>query len=274
MTGVNISQLLVGLVFSAIIGGVGYWRGALSPSGVLGAILVGTLMYSFGGLNWAVLLVAFFASSSALSFYRQREKVGLAEKFSKGHRRDLGQALANGGMAALLAVGAVLRPGPLWFVAAVGAMATVNADTWATELGVLSPARPRLITTGQPVETGTSGGLTALGTAAALAGALFIGLVAGGLWLVEGAPLAPALRAQRLAGAGAAAGLIGSLVDSLLGATVQVVYYCDRCHKETERAVHRCGQPTRTLRGWRRLDNDGVNFLSSVAGALIAVVLV
>jgi uncharacterized protein (TIGR00297 family) len=265
------AQLFAGLVFSAILGGIGYWRGALSRSGVLGALLVGTALYGFGGLSWAVLLVAFFASSSALSFYRQREKVRLAEKFAKGHRRDLGQALANGGLAALFAVAAALHSDPLWFVAATGAMASVNADTWATELGVLSSARPRLITNRRPVETGTSGGLTVIGTLAALAGALFIGLVAAGLRLAEGAALGSALR---LSGAGALAGLFGALVDSLLGATVQAIYFCDRCHKETERATHSCGQRTRILRGWRWLDNDGVNFISSVAGALIAAALI
>lgn len=264
------AQLLLGLAFSALLGGLGYWRGALSRSGALGALIVGTLMYGFGGLSWAILLVAFFASSSALSFYRQQDKISLARKFAKGHRRDLGQALANGGLAALLALGAGLHPHPLWFVAAVGAMATVNADTWATELGVLSPARPRLITTGQPVEPGTSGGVTAQGSAAALAGALFISLIAAGLGLAAGMPIGAALR---LAGAGAAAGVLGSLVDSLLGATVQVVYLCERCDEETEQAVHRCGQPTRYRRGWRWLNNDGVNFISAVAGAVIAMAL-
>lgn len=264
------AQLLIGLAFSALLGGLGYWRGALSRSGALGALIVGTLMYGFGGLSWAVLLVAFFASSSALSFYRQQDKISLTRKLAKGHRRDLGQALANGGLAAALALGAGLYPHPLWFVAAVGALATVNADTWATELGVLSPARPRLITTGQPVEAGTSGGVTAEGMGAALAGALFISLIAGSLWFAAGMSVEATLR---LAGAGTAAGLLGSLVDSLLGATVQVVYICDRCNEETEQAVHRCGQPTRYRRGWRWLNNDGVNFASSVVGAVIAVAL-
>ncbi|MER3458690.1 MAG: DUF92 domain-containing protein, partial [Chloroflexota bacterium] len=90
-------QFLAGLAFSALLGGIGYWRGALSRSGVLGALIVGTLMYGFGGLSWAVLLVAFFASSSALSFYRQQDKISLTRKLAKGQRRDLGQALANGG---------------------------------------------------------------------------------------------------------------------------------------------------------------------------------
>jgi hypothetical protein len=70
-----------------------------------------------------------------------------------------------------------------------------------------------------------------------------------------------------------AGGLAGSLFDSLLGATVQTIYYCDGCGKETERRVHRCGQATRRLRGWPWLDNDGVNFVASLVGAAVAGLL-
>ncbi len=271
----NLFELLVGLIISLALGVIGYRRGALNGSGVVGALITGTLIFGLGGWEWGALLVAFFISSSALSFYRTRDKQGLAEKFAKGHRRDLGQALANGGAATLLAVFSRLLPllggrGAWeggWFFAAAGAMAAVNADTWATELGVLSPHLPRLITTGRRVEVGASGGVTWLGTAASLGGALFIGLL-GGLGLLalrQGGPTAGALLLAATLG-----GLSGSLCDSLLGATVQAIYWCDACQKETERQVHRCSAQTRLLRGWRWLGNDMVNFIASVLGALVA----
>jgi len=71
----------------------------------------------------------------------------------------------------------------------------------------------------------------------------------------------------------AGGGLAGALFDSLLGATVQGIYFCDRCRKETERPVHRCGAQTRRLRGWTWLNNDWVNFLSSLVGGLVAMEL-
>jgi len=277
----NVLELLGGFAISLAIGVAGYRRGALKRSGVAGAILTGTTMFGLGGWEWGMLLIAFFVSSSALSFYHAREKEGLAEKFAKGHRRDLGQALANGGVAALLAVLSKLLPtlplappwqggeigGVLWFAACAGAMAAVNADTWATELGVLSPRPPRLITTGRRVEVGASGGVTWLGTGASLGGALFIGLLGGleSLVLRQGIAGASTLLLAATAG-----GLAGSLLDSLLGATVQAIYWCDGCGKETERKVHRCGHQTRLLRGWRWLGNDLVNFYASAAGALVA----
>jgi uncharacterized protein (TIGR00297 family) len=266
----NVVEFVVGLVISLTIGIAGYKRGALNGSGVAGALLTGTLMFGLGGWEWGTLLITFFASSSALSFYHAREKEGLAEKFAKGHRRDLGQALANGGIATLLAVLSQAFPHELWFVACAGAMAAVNADTWATELGVLSSRPPRLITTGRGVEVGTSGGVTWLGTGASLGGALFIGLLGGlaSLILQQGLAAASTLLLAATAG-----GLAGSLFDSLLGASVQAIYWCDACGKETERRIHRCGHETRQLRGWHWLGNDAVNFVASAAGALAAVMI-
>jgi len=69
------------------------------------------------------------------------------------------------------------------------------------------------------------------------------------------------------------AGFIGSLTDSLLGATVQAMYYCPQCEKETEQRVHRCGTSTHPLRGIPWFDNDVVNFVATGIGTLIAMLL-
>lgn len=266
-------QPALGFVLAAVIGLAAYWRGSLSPTGVAGAVLVGTLVFGLGGWGPGLLLVAFFVSSSALSHFREARKEALAEKFSKGHRRDLGQVLANGGLAALAALGAAVWPGSgsLWWLALAGALAAVTADTWATELGVLSRTPPRLLTTGRVVEPGTSGALSGAGTLAAAAGAALIGVIAALFGLGLG-PSATPLARLGLAGAVTLAGLLGSLFDSLLGATVQAIYRCERCGRETERhPTHRCGGHTRLARGWAWLSNDWVNFAASVVGSLVAV---
>jgi uncharacterized protein (TIGR00297 family) len=268
-------QLLVGLVLSALMGGLGYWRQSLSPSGVAGAIIVGTLIFGLGGWLWGLLLITFFVSASLLSHYRERDKEAMAEQYAKGGRRDLGQALANGGMGAILAIAYFANPEPVLLAAYLGVMATVNADTWATELGVLSRVPPRLITTGQQVPPGSSGGITALGTWASLAGALLIGAMATALTQVSSLLRGSGWDARALAFPilAVAGGMAGSLLDSLLGAEVQGIFYCDRCGKETESARHRCGQATLPVRGWPWLNNDLVNFFSSIVGGLVAASL-
>jgi uncharacterized protein (TIGR00297 family) len=257
-------QIVMGYLCSAIIGYLAHRAGALNASGAWAAAIVGGAIFGFGGLGWAALLMMFFVSSSALSRAFRNRKSAIDEKYAKGSQRDWGQVLANGGLGALLAIAAALFPDQEWlWLAFIGAMAAVNADTWATELGVLNPTPPRLITTGRAVERGTSGGVSLVGYLAVVGGSALVGLVAlpfsAGSWL---ATLAAAL----------VGGLAGSTLDSLLGASVQAIYYCPSCQKETERhPYHSCGGATTHQRGWRWLDNDWVNFSCSLGGAVGAV---
>jgi uncharacterized protein (TIGR00297 family) len=266
---IDVPRILAGLLLSVMIGGVAYRRGSLSPSGWLGAVLTGTLTFGFGGWTWGLTLIAFFVTSSALSHFRQSQKQRLAgEKFEKGGRRDLFQTLANGAAGALLALLYGILGGPIALLALfAGVMATVTADTWATEIGVLSPRPPRMITSGRLVEPGTSGGVTAYGLLATAGGALFIGLFATLLALAELGTWHGWLPLAALFG-----GLAGSLADSLLGATVQAIYRLP-AGGETERALDSGGAPNPALRGWRWMNNDMVNFLSSLVGGLVALVI-
>jgi len=263
-------NLFIGFLLGIIIAFLAWRAGSLSRSGAWAAALSGGLIFSLGGFSWAVLLLAFFVSSSALSRAFSRRKANLSEKFSKGARRDWAQVLANGGLGALLALAHAWQPQAAWtWIAFVGAMAAVNADTWATEIGVLSRTAPRLITTGKVVERGASGGISLLGSLAALSGAGLIVILAAlaqprGIWLESFSWIALV--------AGLLGGMSGAFFDSVLGATVQAIYYCPACRKETERhPQHLCGEQTRHLRGWRWLDNDLVNFTASLLGAAMAV---
>lgn len=257
-------RLLLGLGLAAIIA-LGAWRlRALAPSGAIAAALVGGLTYGLGGLPAAILLIAFFGSSSLLSRTFIKRKKKAAADFAKGGRRDWAQVAANGGVPvlALLAGAGGLLAAPVAWVVFAAALATVSADTWATELGVLSKTRPRLITTGRTVPPGTSGGVSLLGNLVGLGAAFSIGTLA---WLVSGSV---AIQVVLIA---TVAGVLGSLFDSYLGALVQAIYYCPKCKKETERYPrHTCGAKTTRCRGWAWLSNDWVNFLSAAAGALLA----
>jgi uncharacterized protein (TIGR00297 family) len=258
-----------GLIFSSAIALIAYRRHSLNRSGVAGAIASGTTIFAMGGWTWGLSLVLFFVSSSLLSHFRERDKVeAAADKFSKGSQRDLGQVAANGGVATLIALGYGLTQSHALRESLqagfVGALAAANADTWATELGVLSSQQPHLITTGRPVAPGTSGGITLLGSAAAALGAFFLGA---GMWVMQGCRKSLA----SLPLIGLLSGLAGSFFDSLLGATVQAMYYCPVCDKETERRVHSCGTKTKPLRGISWINNDVVNFGATLFGALVAM---
>ena len=261
-------QLLLGF-FGAILIAFGAQRArSLSRSGAYAAVVMGTLIFGVGGWQWALLLLAFFITSSALSRAFKKRKQGLDEKFSKGSQRDAGQVFGNGGLAALFAGLHFFYPTSAWvWIAFAGSLAAVNADTWATELGVLNPHLPRMITNpGREVEKGTSGAISLTGTLAALAGSALIGLLA---------VLFPPFPISWTIGITVSlAGLLGSLFDSFLGAKVQAIYYCPSCKKETERhPLHLCNTPTTLLRGWPWLDNDLVNLGCGLFGVLSALLL-
>jgi len=273
-------RLLAGLIGSGLIAAAAYRVRSLSASGAWSAIIMGTGYVTWGEPVWFGLLIGFFVSSTLWSRWKRkhRAKASAEAKYEKTGRRDAGQVWANGGVGLLLCAANALWPGEGWLFAYIGVMAAVNADTWATEIGALSKTAPRSVTSGKPVAAGTSGGVTPLGSAAALAGAVFIGAAAALLLAAPqpaeaaaGTPGGGAAAAVYIAAA-AAAGLAGAFADSLLGATGQAMYRCRVCGSETERAAH-CGSAAEKVRGFAWLNNDRVNLLSSLfAGGLAWII--
>ena len=210
-----------------------------------------------------------------MSFFQKQNKNETNHLFEKSHQRDFGQALANAGLGALFALAQLIWPAAFWWHAFLGAMACVNADTWATELGVLSKSAPRLITTGKIVPKGTSGGISLLGSLAALCGAMFIGLVA---WLLgnlaEIWPISIALvPPEGVFLLASLSGFAGALFDSFLGATWQVMYYSQAKQSLTEKKYDRFEDQVANqyVRGLPWLNNDGVNFVSAAFAAGLAL---
>ncbi len=180
------------------------------------------------------LLALFLLTFSATKFGRsKKEQLGVAE----GKRgRNAAQVAANLGVAGLGAAAALSLPsaGPWYAVAVTAALAEATADTLASELGEVLGGQPFMVTTFRRVAPGTDGAISGAGTVAGIGAAVVVVLVAVlALGLSPGKALCAAL--------GAIAGLF---VDSLLGATAE-------------------------RRGW--LNNDAVNFLSTLAASAIAI---
>ena len=260
-------QLLLGFLLALIIAFLAYKARSLNKSGAVAAAVTGTIIFGIGGLAWAILLLTFFITSSLLSRAFKKRKASLNEKFSKGHERDAGQVFGNGGVATFFAAPNLFYPNEPWvWVAFAASLAAVNADTWATELGVLNPKPPRMITNlTKQVEKGTSGGISLIGTLASLTGSALIGILAASL---NGTPDPVSVFLIVTL-----AGLAGSLFDSLLGGTVQAMYFCPTDQKETEKhPLHTCGTETVHIRGWKWLDNDLVNFSCGAFGVVVALI--
>lgn len=270
----DLPQIVLGAALALAVVMGAFAARALTFSGAAAAFVLGTLVFGFGGLPWAALLLTFFVSSSFLSLLFKRRKASGGMEIEKGSRRDAWQVTANGGIAGLMAVMSWMFPASIlpWLTGAA-ALAAANADTWATELGTLSKSDPVLITTGKRVPGGTSGAVSLAGIAATAAGSALIAAV---FWA-----LSPNFGSNWYAGqhlwltlAVCMGGVAGSLADSLLGATLQAVYFCPVCQKETEQhPLHHCGAQTSRIRGLGWLNNDWVNLFCTLSGALMALLI-
>jgi uncharacterized protein (TIGR00297 family) len=272
-----LALLAIGLLLNAAASALVLWRGSLDAGGAAVGTVVGTLIFACGGPLFWVVLMAFFISSTGLGYTGRSAKKDLEQIHQKGGRRDLVQVLANGGIGMIAAVLFRLTSDPAWAAAFAVSFASSNADTWAGEIGVLSRRAPVSLLGFRSVRRGVSGGVSALGTAASLGGALFIAVIFAALSIPLGIFPGAFLR---LAAFITAAGFTGALLDSLLGATLQAQYAprppgagAGAADLLTERSRGEDGQPNRLVRGLRFVNNDAVNLASCALVTAAAVLL-
>ncbi len=151
--------------------------------------------------------------------------------------------------------------------AVLGALACCSGDTWASEIGsVWSKQSPRLITTFQRVPRGTNGAVSLAGLTASVIGGTVVGAAfyLGVLW---GGFSCATPQGWRLLLLGSVSGLIGSLLDSFLGATLQF----SGVEESTGAIVEEPGPGIKRIpmTGLPILDNHGVNLASSIITALL-----
>lgn len=254
-----IARVAGGALLAALVAHAAYRARSLSPAGAAAAFVTGTIVFGIGGWPGAAVLFAFFIPSALLSRAGRARKRSLQDVGKQG-ARDACQVLANGGIAAACALVTPFA-GAIAAAAFAGAFAAAAADTWATEIGTLSPETPRSILTLRRTPTGLSGGVTLLGTAASFAGAAFVALVAALAGVAAFLPVA-------------AGGVAGAFLDSLLGASLQALRRCPACNVDCETNPHHCGTPTTLRRGVAWIENDAINFAATFTGAAVAAILV
>ena len=210
----TLSSFLGWILFSALLGYVAYrWR-LLNAGGAVGAFILGVFIFGMGGWPFMVPLIAFFLLSNLLSKSAERHHSIQYRINAKGSNRDIVQVYANGGIALIITLIWYLTGYEWLYPVFIASLAAATADTWETEFGSFARNLPRHILSFKPVQAGFSGGITLIGTLGGALGASVIALL-GFLFKPEGlGPLAWLYVA-------ALAGFLASIVDSLLGATVQ-----------------------------------------------------
>lgn len=245
--------------------------GFLNSSGIAAGLVIGFPTYVLGGRQFFFPLLAFYLVTGVLTKYKHMDKRAKGAAEGKLGERGWKNVFSNGGYAIPLALMSYMNPwglGAYAYVAYLGAVSSVFADTAATEVGLLSKKYPRLITSLKKVPHGTPGGITGYGMVAQLISPASITLVLLPIFYPNhGAPFMVNVLAMTLTSS-----IAGSMVDSMVGASIQGVYKCGKCSKVTESKIH-CGTKAVKLRGFSLVGNNLVNLTSALTGALVAVML-
>lgn len=241
------------------------------------------VIHMLAGYRFAALLLVFFSTSSKVTRLGEAKKRATDAEFKEGGQRNWIQVLSNSIIATILVVifaritqghDRCLDSKDSTVITAllggiVGHYACCNGDTWSSELGMLSSAQPRLITTFKKVRKGTNGGVTVHGLLAAVAAGFVIGVAFALVGLVTTECSADIAKRQLfVVPIATAAGLFGSLIDSFLGATLQFSGYCT----VRKKVVGNEGPTVVKISGASILDNNAVNAVSILLTTLITSV--
>jgi uncharacterized protein (TIGR00297 family) len=256
--------LAVALLLAAGIAFLSFKFRWVTLSGALAQWVLGSMLLGIGGWRFTIPIVVFFVSSSVLTSLGRQRKLKLDLMSAKTGNRDAAQVAANGGVAGVAVVMWGSTGTETWFWVHLGSLAAATADTWGTEIGVLSRRKPFDVVRLRSTEAGISGAVSISGTLAGLAGAFLIAMVGG---FCGRAPFD-----LTRAGGVFLAGSLGAFADSLAGGILQVQYACPSCSLISEKSTH-CGRPGNIMRGWRWCTNEAVNLLCTTIGGLIPLFL-
>nr|GMC93908.1 protein PGR [Ipomoea batatas] len=272
-------QPIVAVVISTLIAARAYRRKSLDLSGAVAGFLVMSIHFAVS-YRFGAMLLLFFFTSSKLTRFGEDKKRKLDAEFKEGGQRNWIQVLFNSGIATVLAliswklIGSqdkCLDSNDSYLVTSliggiIGHYCCCNGDTWSSELGILSDEQPRLITTFKPVKRGTNGGVTRAGLLAAAAAGSVIGVTFVLLgFLTTKCTYSVALKQLLVIPLSALAGVFGSLVDSLLGATLQFSGFCTIRNK----VVSKPGPTVKKISGLSVLDNNAVNLVSILITSVV-----
>ncbi|VFQ61154.1 unnamed protein product [Cuscuta campestris] len=273
-------QSIVAVIISTLISSGAYRRKSLDLSGAVAGFLVMSIHLAVNYRFGAMLLVFFFTSSKFTKLGEEKKRL-LDAEFKEGGQRNWIQVLFNSGIATVLVVIAWKLIGSRDMCldskqsqlitsligGIIGHYCCCNGDTWSSELGILSDDQPRLITTFRPVKRGTNGGVTRAGLLAAAAAGSVIGLAFVLIgFLTAKCTYTVALKQLLVVPLSAVAGLCGSLIDSLLGATLQFSGFCTVRNK----VVGKPGPTVKKISGLSVLDNNAVNLVSILLTAALS----
>lgn len=230
------------------------------------AALLGILLFMFSGWLGFIALIFFFLLGSMVSRIGKEKKANAYVLHEHQGARSIVQVIANGFPSLVFAAFYYITNSESFLLAVFVCLAAATADTFSSEIGMLSKKQPVSILTLRPIQRGISGGITLLGVMGGALGAFIISFFAVPNFGIKGASVVTI------------AGVVSSIVDSILGAGFQAKYQIKNEVKEkhlqqlTEQK-YLGDKPLKLVHGFRWVNNDVVNFVSVLVVGLLMTVL-
>ena len=247
-----ISSIILILLFA-------YLKKQLTLVATITAFLVGIILYFCGGWLLLTALYTFFVSaviaSNIKKSYKKKTISGIHEKTGK---RDFVQVIANSLIAVILAIVYFITKEQILLIAVLIAFACYNADSWASELGIISKKNPRFILGFKKAQKGVSGAVTLLGIVYSILGSLIIAIL---YFLFKGENIYLVILISLY-------GFLGAIMDSVLGQVFQALYYDEENKKYTEKK-----DGNKKVKGYSIINNDTVNFLAPLISVTIYILI-
>lgn len=254
---------VISILLCTIMALFAYIRGKTTLVATVISWILGLAILLFGGYqSFFLLFILFFVITLAEKIKKAKRTEIVKEINQKIGKRDTIQVLSNISIGVVSLLLYFIFDHSIFYIAYACIMATSLSDTLGSEIGVLSNEDPIDIRTLKKQEKGISGGVTLLGLFASLVGAFIIGI---SFYLLNGGSINQLIFIVII-------GLIGSLIDSLYGSIFQVKYRCNVCDIKTEKETH-CEQQTEYIKGFKRLNNDLVNFATTLDVFIISIIL-
>jgi uncharacterized protein (TIGR00297 family) len=268
---VNINIFYIGVVFALFFGILGYLTKILTLDGALAGFFMGIIIMGLGGLSLGLALLMFFAIGSFVTKINKKDTTeGIFEKGSV--KRDSLQALAKAGFATIIALLAVFsNDKTILIMIFIASLATSLTDTVATEIGIYTKSKPRyILKPWKSIQRGESGGVSFKGTLAGVLTAFIFSIVMfGSIFIDSSVNVELPVISLVIIPIGA---VLGMLLDSVLGTTIQEQRKCPVCKKKVEIQSH-CGIKTEKISGFSFIKNDTVNLIAVTIGGLLVIPL-
>ncbi|NEN21975.1 DUF92 domain-containing protein [Cryomorpha ignava] len=253
-TFINLFSLALIVVITAIVFFT-YKKRWLTSAGAVATFLLGCLLLISPEPKWIIPALFFFVAGSLISFLPKSNK----EESLGG--RTANQVFYNGGIATVFISVYFLTNQFMFLIGGLSALSAAMSDTSSSEIGSRYGRKTYNILTGKKVISGLSGGVSLVGMGAGFVFTALFSLISIGLMDSSSWKLFLILLIS---------GMAGNIMDSLLGALLQVKYRSDSTAQWSDFPTE---SPNQEMMGFRFITNDIVNLLTTIFAAFLGLLL-